>query len=87
MTVSEQQVKGSGKDLLKPNLGKYLSGKEINKINITFLINIITSITHISNEKSKHGEPTGLSEKDLRFYMNETFLVMQRLLDIEESKK
>ena len=27
------------------------------------------------------------TEKDLRFYMNETFLVMQRLLDIEESKK
>mgnify|MGYP003416322976 FL=1 len=84
MTVSEQQVKGSGKDLLKSNLGKYLSSKEINKINITFLINIITSITHISNEKFKHGEPTGLSEN---FYMNETFLVMQRLLDIEESKK
>ena len=86
-TSIEQQVKGSGKDLLKSNLGKYLSSKEINKINITFLINIITSITHISNEKFKHGEPTGLSEKDLRFYMNETFLVMQRLLDIEESKK
>lgn len=72
--------------MLKSNLGKYLSNKGINKINIAFLINIITSITHISNEKFKHGEPTGLSEKDLRFYMNETFLVMQRLLDIEDNQ-
>ena len=54
-TSIEQQVKGSGKELLKSNLGKYLSSKEINKINITFLINIITPITHISNEKFKHG--------------------------------
>lgn len=85
-TSIEQQVKGTDRDVLKSNLGKYLSNKGINKINITFLINIITSITHISNEKFKHGEPTGLSEKDLRFYMNETFLVMQRLLDIEDNQ-
>ncbi|WP_288291174.1 hypothetical protein, partial [uncultured Lactobacillus sp.] len=59
---------------------------EINLRNYSSLHKLFYGL-HISNEKFKHGEPTGLSEKDLRFYMNETFLVMQRLLDIEESKK
>ncbi|KRM39934.1 hypothetical protein FC39_GL000935 [Lactobacillus hamsteri DSM 5661 = JCM 6256] len=77
----ENQTKGS--DILKSELGRYLKEKEINQENIRFLTNIVNSIIKISNEKFKHGEPIGLTEKDIRFYMNETYLVMQRMLDIE----
>ena len=35
-------------------------------------------------KRQKHGEPTGLTENDVRFYMNETYLIMQRFLDIED---
>ena len=83
-TSVERQVKGPSKNILKSNLGKYLSSKGMDKVNIEFLIRIIVSMNDISNEKFKHGEPTGLSEKDLRFYMKENFLIMQRLLEIEE---
>lgn len=86
-TSVERQVKGPSKNILKSNLGKYLSSKGMDKVNIEFLIRIIISMNDISNEKFKHGEPTGLSEKDLRFYMKENFLIMQRLLEIEEDTK
>ena len=43
-TSIEQQVKGSGKELLKSNLGKYLSSKEINKINVNCNNNLNTFV-------------------------------------------
>lgn len=40
----------------------------------------------MSNEKFKHGVVDGLTELDIRFYMNETYLIMQHLMDIADNK-
>lgn len=54
----------------------------MDKANITFLSDIASSIMHMSNDRFKHGEPINLTYKDIRFYMNETYLIMKRMLDI-----
>lgn len=54
----------------------------MDKANITFLSDIASSIMRMSNDRFKHGEPINLTYKDIRFYMNETYLIMQRMLDI-----
>lgn len=80
----ENQIKAPNHDMMKSEIGKYLKKKNINSQNVSFITHITSAILYISNEKFKHGEPIGLTENDIRFYMNETFLVMQRFLDIEE---
>lgn len=80
----ENQIKASNHDVLKSEIGKYLKEKDINSQNINFISHLISAILYMSNEKFKHGEPTGLTENDVRFYMNETYLIMQRFLDIED---
>src|SRR5699024_11023093 len=82
----ENQIKASNHDVLKSEIGKYLKEKDINSQNINFISHLISAILYMSNEKFKHGEPTGLTENDVRFYMNETFLIMEWFLDIEEMR-
>lgn len=78
----EKQLKQPKRDVLRSELGKYLSSKNMDKANITFLSDIASSIMHMSNDRFKHGDPINLTYKDIRFYMNETYLIMQRMLDI-----
>ena len=78
----EKQLKQPKRDVLRSELGKYLSSKNMDKANITFLSDIASSIMHMSNDRFKHDEPINLTYKDIRFYMNETYLIMQRMLDI-----
>lgn len=78
----EKQLKQPKRDVLRSELGKYLSSKNMDKANITFLSDIASSIMHMSNDRFKHGEPINLTYKDIRFYMNETYLIMKRMLDI-----
>ncbi len=80
----ENQIKAPKHDFMRSEVGKYLKEKGINKQNVSFIVHLTSAVLYISNEKFKHGEPTGLTESDIRFYMNETFLIMQRFLDIEE---
>lgn len=78
----EKQLKQPNRNVLKSELGKYLKDKNMDKANITFISDIATSIMHMANDKFKHGEPINLTYKDIRFYMNETYLIMQQMLDI-----
>lgn len=71
---------------MKSEIGKYLKQNKINPQVINFITHLTSAILYISNEKFKHGEPTGLTENDIRFYMNETFLIMEWFLDIEEMR-
>lgn len=82
----ENQIKAPNRDVMKSEMGKYLKQNKINPQVIDFITHLTSAILYISNENFKHGEPTGLTENDIRFYMNETFLIMEWFLDIEEMR-
>ena len=80
----KNQIKAPEGHALESILGKYLKKKRVNAENCTFINKLISAILYMSNEKFQHGVVDGASELDIRFYMNEIYLIMQHLLDVEK---
>lgn len=82
----ENQIRSPEGNVIKSAIGKYLKEKKINTDNCVFIKKLISATLYMSNEKFKHGVVDGLTELDIRFYMNETYLIMQHLMDIADNK-